>query len=54
MIIVLQRITIVEIIEDPWFQTEYVPVLPTEQEEKHIAEDVHAAFSLYRVSVSRK
>lgn len=46
--------TVAEITEDPWFQIEYVPVLPIEQEEKYIAEDVHAAFSLYRVRVSRK
>lgn len=37
-----------EIIEDPWFQTEYEHVLPIKHEEKYIAEDAHAAFSLYR------
>lgn len=49
----LQRITVAEIIEDPWFQTEYEHVLPIKHEEKYIAEDAHAAFSLYRVRASK-
>lgn len=46
-----QRITVAEIIEDPWFQIDYEPTCSIEHEDKLIAEDVHAAFSLYKVRV---
>ncbi|KAI5675467.1 hypothetical protein M9H77_06417 [Catharanthus roseus] len=42
------RITVAEIIEDPWFQIDYEPTCSIEHEDKLIAEDVHAAFSLYK------
>ena len=45
----MQRITIPEIIEDQWFQTNYEPVVRIECDENINLDDVHAAFSSIKV-----
>ena len=46
----LQRITIPEIIEDAWFQTDYEPSCGYEYEEKIYLDDVSAAFDTVEVN----
>ena len=46
---VMQRLTIPEIIEDQWFQTNYEPAVHIECNENINLDDVHAAFSSIKV-----
>lgn len=47
----LQRITIPEIFEDPWFQINYVPACVHEDDEKKNLDDVSAAFDGSEVNI---
>ena len=48
-ILLLQRITVPEIIEDEWFQKDYVPICVNESEEEICFEDVNVAFDSIEV-----
>ena len=45
----MQRITIPEIVEDKWFQTEYVPACGHECDQSINLDDVNAAFDSVEV-----
>lgn len=49
----MQRITIQEIIEDEWFQTDYVPSCGYARDEKICLDDVNDAFDADEVNVHR-
>lgn len=48
----MQRITIPEIIENEWFQQDYVPTYGNDSDEKIYLDDVNAAFDSIEVKSS--
>lgn len=50
----LQRLTISEIIENEWFQKDYVPTCGNDSDEKIYLDDVNAAFDSIEVNSSKK
>lgn len=46
----MQRITLPEIIEDPWFQTNYEPAVRIEFDDNINLDDVHVAFGSIKVT----